>query len=105
MSRRTPKQIPDDQPSNGEESTGAGAVVLVADPASLPVLTVLVHPGHDPAAPDALRVLRTSARIAPWVPITGKAINGEPDRLHTGVVGWRVQPLAEIAALLNGEVR
>jgi hypothetical protein len=79
--------------------------VRVANPAALPVLTVLVHPEHDPADPQALRVLRTARVLAPWVPITGRRIHGESYRMDSGVVGWRVQTLAEIKAALNGEVR
>lgn len=81
------------------------ALPVVAVPSQLPVLTVLVHPDQDPAAPDSLRVMRSTRRVAPWVPITGRGLESEQPRMHNGVVGWRLQHYASILAELNGRVR
>ena len=77
----------------------------VTDPASLPVLTVLVHPAHDPADRSATRVLRTMRPLSPWVPITGRAVGQLPPLEHNGVWGWRMQSIGEVLQVFNGEVR
>jgi len=71
------------------------------DPAGLPLLTVLVHPEHDPAVRDAARVVRTPRPGCPWVAITGPAVSRQLAFAHEGVWGWRVQPFAEVVAVLT----
>lgn len=82
-----------------------GSATRVADPAALPVLTVLVHPEHDPADRAATRVLRTTRALCPWVPITGRAAGQLPALAHDAVWGWRPQPFADVVAALTQGAR
>jgi hypothetical protein len=81
------------------------ALERTTNPAALPVLTVLVHPEHDPDDRAATRVLLTSRALCPWVPITGRYITQMPALAHNGVWGWQIQSFAQVLAVFSREVR
>ena len=71
------------------------------DPAALPVLTVLVHPEHDPRDQSATRVLRTQRPLCPWVPVSGRNVGHLPAMADNAVWGWTVQPFGDVVAALT----
>lgn len=86
------------------------AAVPAADPASYPIGTVVVHPDDDRNSPTARRrvAVDDSTHAGPykgcrWERLTGVGVHdGGCDPIHSAaVVGWWVQPLAELAVVLG----
>lgn len=83
-----------DKPIASLRSTGPGADDLVG--------TVRVHPATDPADRYARRYIRTDSTLAPWVPLTARAMAPLVHLWPHEVAHWPVQPAREWLAVLCG---